>query len=313
MNICDSDFANSTAFAYTLFHSDAPGAQLLIDNGDLEGTASGINSGLGAQWNMSPNADETAYVTVEDSHTSGGSNYYVSGMAGATITGDTFDGQGVALNGVTDSSVTNNVFENVNGTYTANGTQDRGLTIENAFRGASGNYDITVTGNTFSHDGRFGRRHRAAALDRRRQQSHSGDERHARRPDHRRQHLQQRHVAPDLYSVPARSVRAASCRQCSAIRSLSSARRQRQLHGAGDEQHRDLWRWRSRYGLGRCRLSDRDPERQMGRHQRRRHRHALGDRQGRHRRHDLRTGRQVRRGRRLPVAAGGDRRRAERR
>ncbi len=142
--------AGSTAFAYTLFHS-VNGAQLVIDNTKLEGTA-GAN-GLGAQWNMSPNQNggETAYVTIENSNTSGGGNYYVSGMTGATVTGNTFDGQGLALNGVAEAGVTDNTFENVDGTYTANGTQDRGLTVENAW-GTTGDSDISITGNTFAGD-----------------------------------------------------------------------------------------------------------------------------------------------------------------
>ena len=150
MNSNDHDFANSTAFAFTLFHTDS-GAQMLLDHVSLNGTASGTDSGLGAQWNMSPNTGETADVTIENSSTSGGGNFYVSGMTAATISGNTFDGQGLALNGVTDASVTGNTFENVDGTYTANGTQDRGLTVENAW-GTTGDSNITITGNAFNGD-----------------------------------------------------------------------------------------------------------------------------------------------------------------
>ena len=58
MNSNDYNFANSTAFAYTLFHS-VNGAQLVLNHVSLNGTASGTSSrGLGAQWNMSPNGGE---------------------------------------------------------------------------------------------------------------------------------------------------------------------------------------------------------------------------------------------------------------
>ncbi len=149
MNSNDNNFAGSTAFAYTLFHS-VGGAQMTLNGVSLNGTASGTNSGLGAQWNMSPNTGETANVTIENSSTSGGGNFYVSGMASATITNNIFNGQGLALNGVAGATVTGNTFENVDGTYNANGTQHRGLTIENAW-GANGDSNITVENNTFSN------------------------------------------------------------------------------------------------------------------------------------------------------------------
>jgi hypothetical protein len=149
MNSHNHDFANSTAFAYTLFHS-VDGAKMLLDGVSLNGTASGSPTGLGAQWNMSPNSGETADVTIENSSTSGGGNFYVSGMHSATIANNTFDGQGLALNGVASGSVTGNTFENISDDFTANGTQHRGLVIENAW-GATGDSDITVTGNTFSN------------------------------------------------------------------------------------------------------------------------------------------------------------------
>ena len=134
---------------YTLFHTNGD-AQMVLNGVSLNGTASGSSSGLGAQWNMSPNSGETAEVTIENSSTSGGGNFYVSGMDSATITDNVFNGQGLALNGVTNGSVTGNTFENIDGTYTANGTQNRGLVIENAF-GATGDSNISVTGNTFQN------------------------------------------------------------------------------------------------------------------------------------------------------------------
>ena len=149
MNSNDNNFANSTAFAYTLFHS-VNGAQLVLDGVNLNGTASGSSTGLGAQWNMSPNSGETADVTIENSATSGGGNFYVSGMASATITNNIFNGQGLALNGVENATVTGNTFENIDGSITSNGTQHRGLTIENAW-GTTGDSNITVENNTFQN------------------------------------------------------------------------------------------------------------------------------------------------------------------
>jgi RTX calcium-binding nonapeptide repeat (4 copies) len=155
MNSNDYNFANSTAFAYTAFRTNG-NAQLVLDHVSLNGTASGTTSGLGAQWNMSPNPGETAAVTIENSSTSGGGNFYVSGMASAKIENNVFDGQGLALNGVTNGTVTGNTFENIDGTFNANGTpgvlnpQHRGLTIENAW-GTTGDSNITVENNTFSN------------------------------------------------------------------------------------------------------------------------------------------------------------------
>ena len=134
---------------YTLFHTNGD-AQMVLNGVSLNGTASGGSTGLGAQWNMSPNSGETAEVTIENSSTSGGGNFYVSGMDSATITHNVFNGQGLALNGVTNGSVTGNTFESIDGTYTANGMQNRGLVIENAF-GATGDSNISVTGNIFQN------------------------------------------------------------------------------------------------------------------------------------------------------------------
>ena len=151
MNSNDHNFANSVSFVYTLFQTD-PGAKLLLDGVDLEGTASGSSSGLGAQWNMSPQDSTTQNAAVEiiNSHTSGGGNFYLSGLNSLDLENNVFDGQGVALNGVTNATVSGNTFENIDGTFTANGTQHRGLVIEDAF-GSTGDSNIQVTGNTFSN------------------------------------------------------------------------------------------------------------------------------------------------------------------
>lgn len=145
----DHDFHNSTAFVYTLVHSDT-GAKMVLDDVTLTGTASGTASGLGAQWNMSPDTGQTASVDIVNSHTSGGGNFYVSGMNGVTIEDNVFDGQGLALNGVTDATVAGNTFQNISDQFTANGDQHRGLTIENAW-GTDGVSGVTVTGNTFTN------------------------------------------------------------------------------------------------------------------------------------------------------------------
>ncbi|MGE4078861.1 MAG: hypothetical protein AB7F22_25200, partial [Reyranella sp.] len=142
----DASFAASTAFVFTIVH----GAKMVLDDVTLTGTATGTATGLGAQWNMTPNAGETASVSIINSHTSGGGNFYVSGMDGVTIANNVFTGQGLALNGVTNAAVTGNTFQNIDGAFTANGTQHRGLTIENAW-GTDGVSDVTVTGNVFTN------------------------------------------------------------------------------------------------------------------------------------------------------------------
>jgi hemolysin type calcium-binding protein len=144
----NNHLAGSTAFVYTTTDSIG-GAKMVLDDVMLTGTASGTATGLGAQWNMT-NGSGTASVDIVNSHTSGGGNFYVSGFDGVTVQGNTFDGQGLALNGVDQASVTNNIFQNIDGTFTANGTQHRGLVIEDAW-GTDGVSDVTVTGNTFQN------------------------------------------------------------------------------------------------------------------------------------------------------------------
>ncbi len=78
--LSNNHIAGSTAFVFTLIKSDN-GAKLLLDNLTLSGTASGTPSGLGAQWNMSPQTNaEHAAVEIKNSHTSDGGNFYVSGF-----------------------------------------------------------------------------------------------------------------------------------------------------------------------------------------------------------------------------------------
>ncbi|HLH92421.1 MAG TPA: hypothetical protein VKX28_28665 [Xanthobacteraceae bacterium] len=151
MDSNDHNFANSVAFVYTLFQTD-PGAQLLLDGVRLNGTASGGPSGLGAQWNMSPQdaTTQNAAVTIENSSTNGGGNFYISGFDFVALQNNVLDGQGVALNGVKHADVFGNTFENIDGTFTANGTQHRGLVIEDAF-GTTGDSDIGIANNTFSN------------------------------------------------------------------------------------------------------------------------------------------------------------------
>jgi len=147
----DHNFAGATAFAYTLVQS-VGGAKLVLNDLTLSGTASGTSSGLGAQWNMSPQDSLTqgAAVEIESSHVSGGANFYVSGFDSVSVHDNVFDGQGIALNGVKNATVTANLFENISNTFTANGSHHRGLMIEDAF-GANGDSNITVTGNTFDN------------------------------------------------------------------------------------------------------------------------------------------------------------------
>jgi len=144
----DHDSTAATAFAYTTFAS-IDGARLLLDDLTLSGTASA--AGLGAQWNMtSPNNATPASVEIRNSHTAGGGNFYVSGMDDVVVQDNFFDGQGLALNGVTGGTVTGNTFQNIGNDYTANGTQHRGLVIEDAW-GTDGTSSLTITGNSFTN------------------------------------------------------------------------------------------------------------------------------------------------------------------
>lgn len=143
--------AGTTAFVYTTFNGAAP---MVIDGVTLSGTAApmGTTSALGAQWNMT-NQGGAAHVEIKDSDTLGGGNYYISGLQTVSATGNTFDGQGMALNGVKEATVAGNTFQNIHGSISANGVdgdQHRGLVIEDAW-GTTGIEDITVTGNTFEN------------------------------------------------------------------------------------------------------------------------------------------------------------------
>jgi hypothetical protein len=149
------NFTSAVAFVYTTIHS-VGGAKMVLDDVTLSGTASGTAGGLGAQWNMTPNTGETASVDIVNSHTSGGGNFYVSGFDGVTIQGNTFDGQGLALNGVKNGTVIGNTSQNIDGTIWANEVafgptnQHRGLVIEDAW-GTSGVSNLSIHGNTFQN------------------------------------------------------------------------------------------------------------------------------------------------------------------
>jgi Ca2+-binding RTX toxin-like protein len=139
----------STAFIYTKIAS-VEGARMVIDGVSLTGATTG-GTGIGAQWNMSPpDNDTSAAVDIVHSETSGGGNFYVSAFDSVLVDDNTFDGQGVALNGVKNATVTGNTFQNIGETYTGNGTQHRGLMIEDAW-GTDGVSNVTVTGNTFDN------------------------------------------------------------------------------------------------------------------------------------------------------------------
>jgi hypothetical protein len=126
----------------------AGGAKLVLDGLHLSGMNPGTAT-LGAQFNVSGNGASDA-IEIVDSQTSGGGNFYVSGFESALVDGNTFDGQGLALNGVKHATVTDNIFQNIDDSITANGTQHRGLVIEDAW-GTDGVTDVTVTGNTFQN------------------------------------------------------------------------------------------------------------------------------------------------------------------
>jgi hypothetical protein len=143
----------TSAFVYTAVQ----GGTMVLDHVALNGTVSGTaGAGLGAQWNMATPEAGASSVQIMHSHTNGGGNFYVSGFDGVTIEDNVFDGQGLALNGVTQAMVTGNTFENINGDIWANevnqgsSNQHRGLVIENAW-GVAETADVTITGNTFEN------------------------------------------------------------------------------------------------------------------------------------------------------------------
>src|SRR5690606_4831403 len=78
-----------------------------LDGVDLIGTDGA--GPIGAQWNMT-NRTGPAAIEIVDSGTSGGGNFYVSGFASAIVRDNTFDGQGIDLNGVKFAEVTGNTF-----------------------------------------------------------------------------------------------------------------------------------------------------------------------------------------------------------
>ncbi|WP_421722898.1 beta strand repeat-containing protein [Bauldia sp.] len=141
--------AGTTSFIYTTTES-VGGAKIVLDGVNLVGTSSGGPTGLGAQWNM--NGEDSSFVEIVNSNTSEGGNFYVSGFLGVLIDGNVFDGLGVALNGVKDATVTDNIFQNIDDDLFAGGTpeQHRGLAIEDAW-GTDGVSGLIVTGNTFQN------------------------------------------------------------------------------------------------------------------------------------------------------------------
>ena len=144
----NNHLAGSTAFVYTTIDSDRrrqDGARRRDPDRHRRHGPASARSGI-----CHRRQRQHAAVDIENSHTSGGGNYYVSGFDGVSIHDNTFDGQGIALNGVDNATVTGNTFQNIGDTFTANGTQHRGLVIEDAW-GTDGDSDITVSGNTFNN------------------------------------------------------------------------------------------------------------------------------------------------------------------
>ena len=136
---------DGNVLAYLTMH----GARLVLDGVDLSGTVAA--GGQGAQWNMETGGLPGA-LSLIDSQTSGGGNFYVSAFTDVTIEGNDFNGQGIALNGVENATVAGNTFRNIDGTFTANGEHRRGLTFENAWWGGGNSVsNVTVTGNAFSN------------------------------------------------------------------------------------------------------------------------------------------------------------------
>jgi hypothetical protein len=136
---------DGNVLAYMIVH----GARLVLDGVALSGTVSA--SGQGAQWNMETGGLPGG-LSLINSRTSDGGNFYVSAFTDVTIEDNDFNGQGIALNGVENATVAGNTFRNIDGTFTANGEHHRGLTFENAWWGGGNAVsNVTVTDNTFSN------------------------------------------------------------------------------------------------------------------------------------------------------------------
>jgi hypothetical protein len=164
-NSNNSELANF--FAYFLYSSSgnaAGGPQLVLDDVNVNGDAAGTfdepatgQDNLVAQWNMASDGSDPASVTIKDSSTSGGGNFYVAGMDYANIECNTFSNQGIVLDGVSNATVTDNLFQYIDATYTPGniGTTQNpdyehpGLAIEDAYV-TTGDSNIVITGNTFS-------------------------------------------------------------------------------------------------------------------------------------------------------------------
>jgi len=133
------------ALVYTAVHGD----KMVLSGVTLTGTAD-VTGTIGAQWNMKTDYDAPSSVEISGSHTSGGGNFYVAGFDGVTIEDNTFEDLGLALNGVSNATVTGNTFDGIDGTLQGGGGQARGLTIEDAW-GTDGVSGIVITGNTFTN------------------------------------------------------------------------------------------------------------------------------------------------------------------
>ncbi len=292
VTMASNDHAIGSANELAMFQIvSAGGAKLVLDNLDLSGMNPGTAT-LGAQFNVSGNGATDA-IEIVNSHTSGGGNFYVSGFESALIDGNVFDGQGVALNGAKHATVTDNIFQNIDGTITANGTQHRGLVIEDAW-GTNGVSDVTVTGNTFTNIIGCGWRHRLPALHRRLAGGH-GDHRPTERHRHPRQHLHRpRHgCEPGLHQSDLFRCRGGAAQQLP--RRQSPRRHVGQRHSCRRQRRRRRDFRRCRQRLHHRRRGRRLPERRRGRrhgsvfrppHRLRRHRsHGRGRRGvGQHRR-----------------------------
>ncbi len=90
-------------------------------------------------------------VTVENSSTDDGGNFYLSGMNGLTVDNNLFVGSGFAINGVQNACVYSNTFDNISNAFDASGGgENRAIVLKNAW-GTPGDANIKIYDNKFTN------------------------------------------------------------------------------------------------------------------------------------------------------------------
>jgi hypothetical protein len=139
------------------------GAKMVLDDVTLTGTAA--TGGLGAQWNMTNGTGTAARRYRQLAHQRRRQLLRLR-LRQRHRPGQHLRRPGHRAQRRRPCDRHRNTFQNIGDTFTANGTQHRGLVIEDAW-GTHGASDVTVTGNTFTNITVARRRHCVPALHRR--------------------------------------------------------------------------------------------------------------------------------------------------